>query len=198
MERPGTPTTVLAVLIAAAAGPLLAATPVLAHTGHPGNGLTDGLLHPLTGPDHLLAMVAVGIVAAVAVPRPRRWATPVAFLVGMALGGLAGLAGVPLPGAEHLIVASVVVLGLVVAGAVRIDHDLLLGALVLAGVAHGHAHGAEAPFSAHPAVYVAGFLAVTALLHTGGVVLGSMLRDRRPLRLGVGLATVSTGALLVL
>lgn len=186
----------LAIAGGALGGALLAAAPAGAHPGHTG-GVASGLLHPVTGPDHLLAMVAVGIVAATAADRRAVWAAPAAFLGGMLLGGLAGIAGLPLPGAELLIVASVIVLGLVVAGALQGRGNLLVGGLVLAGLAHGHAHGAEAPAAAHPAAYVAGFLAATASLHLAGVGIGSVIRDRRTIRLGVGLATVTAGALLL-
>lgn len=186
----------LAIAGGALGGALLAAAPAGAHPGHTG-GVASGLLHPVTGPDHLLAMVAVGIVAATAADRRARWMAPAAFLGGMLLGGLAGIAGLPLPGAELMIVASVIVLGLVVAGALQGRGNLLIGGLVLAGLAHGHAHGAEAPTAAHPAAYVAGFLAATASLHLAGVGIGSVIRDRRTIRLGVGLATVTAGALLL-
>lgn len=190
----------LVVPTAAVGGVVLAATPALAHVGHPSTGIGDGLLHPVTGPDHLLAMVAVGVVAAVMGERRGTLLAPVAFLAGMVLGGLAGLAGVALPGAELLIALSVIVLGLAVAGAVELRDRALgpvLALLALAGVAHGHAHGAEAPASVHPALYVAGFLAATAALHAVGAGLGTVIRDRRTVRLGMGLATVVAGSLLV-
>jgi urease accessory protein len=160
--------------------------------------MDDGFLHPITGPDHLLAMVAVGIVAATATAARAVWVAPATFLGGMLLGGALGLAGVPMPGAELLIVASVVLLGLVVAGAVRDDHRGVVAGLVLAGVAHGHAHGAEAPSSAHPALYVLGFLVATAALHLAGTGVGTVIRERRLVRLGFGVATAGAGALLLL
>ena len=181
----------------AVAGTLLAATPALAHVGHPVSGLRDGLLHPVTGPDHLLAMIAVGIVAATSANRREVWAAPAAFLGGMVLGGAAGIMGVPVPGAEALIIASVILLGLIIAGAIQGKGDLLLAALVVAGMAHGHAHGVEAPTSAHPLAYVAGFLMATASLHVAGVGLGTIIRDRRTIRLGIGIATITAGAMLL-
>ena len=176
--------------------PLLAATPAFAHPGH-SSGLGAGLLHPVTGVDHLLAMLAVGVVTVASVGR-RAWLAPAAFLGGMVLGGLAGMAGVPMPGAELLVVASVVVLGLVIAGAVEGQGRLLISGLVLAGLAHGHAHGVEVPTSAHPLGFAAGFLAATAVLHATGAGIGVLVRDRRVVRLGLGTAMVATGALLVL
>lgn len=190
----------LVVPAAAVGGVLLAATPAAAHVGHGTNGFHDGFLHPITGPDHLLAMIAVGVVAATAADRRSTLLAPGAFLAGMLLGGLAGLVGVPLPGAEVLIALSVVVLGAVVAGAVELRGRAfgpLLALLAVAGMAHGHAHGAEAPASVHPALYVGGFLLATASLHTVGAGVGTVIRDRRTVRLGMGLATVAAGALLL-
>ncbi len=175
---------------------LLAAGPAGAHTGRSAGGVVDGLLHPLTGVDHLLAMLAVGIVAVVAVPRGRTWAAPAAFVGGMVAGGIGGLADVPLPGAEVLIVASVLLLGVAIARAVQEQTSWLLAALVIAGVAHGHAHGAEAPTAVHPALYVGGFVLATAGLHVAGIGTGLVIRHRRTLRVGVGAATVAAGALL--
>lgn len=177
---------------------VLSATPAFAHIGHPHNSLHDGLVHPISGADHLLAMVAVGIVAATGHAARRAWVAPVAFLGGMLAGGLAGIAGVPFPGAETMIVASVVLLGLVVAGAVSEGGRWIVPALVLAGMAHGHAHGAEAPTSAHPALYIGGFLAATAALHLAGMGVGTIVRGRQVVRLGLGMATVAAGALLVI
>lgn len=185
-------------LAAGVAAVLLAASPAAAHTGKAAGGVLDGLLHPLTGADHLLAMLAVGVVAAIAAPRGRVWVAPAAFLGGMIAGGTAGLAGVPLPGAEHLITASVVVLGLTVAAvAAQGGGDWLIAALIVAGIAHGHAHGAEAPTSAHPLAYVSGFVMATASLHVIGVGVGTAIKERRTLRVGIGAATVAAGALLL-
>jgi urease accessory protein len=175
---------------------LLVGEPAAAHTGH-GTGVVDGILHPLTGPDHLLAMLAVGVVAVLAAPRGRVWVAPAAFLGGMVVGGAAGIAGLPLPGAEPLIVVSVLLLGLAIAGAVQGAGDWLVAALVVAGLAHGHAHGAEAPTSVHPGAYVAGFLLVTASLHLVGVGIGTAVQHRRTVRVGIGAATVAAGALLL-
>ena len=189
----------LVVPAAAALGSLLAAAPAGAHTGHPVSGAGDGFLHPITGPDHLLAMVAVGVVAATMARGRSTWLAPAAFVGGMTVGGIAGMVGIGLPGAEAMIAASVVLLGLAIAAAVELrgrSAGVLLGLLALAGVAHGHAHGAEAPASVHPVAYVAGFLAATVLLHVVGVGVGTVIRDRRTVRLGIGVATVAAGALL--
>jgi len=184
-------------LAAGAAAVLLVSEPAGAHTGKGAGGVIDGILHPLTGPDHLLAMLAVGIVAVLATPRGRVWLAPAAFLGGMVAGGVAGLAGGALPGAEYLIVASVFVLGLAIAGAAQGAGDWLIAALIVAGIAHGHAHGAEAPTSANPVAYVGGFLLATASLHLVGVGVGAAIKERRTLRIGIGAAMVAAGALLI-
>ncbi|MEZ5139583.1 MAG: HupE/UreJ family protein [Acidimicrobiales bacterium] len=181
-------------------GVLLVAAPAAAHTGHPVTGAGDGFWHPITGIDHLLAMVAVGIVAATTARGRSVWLAPAAFVGGMALGGTAGMVGLPLPGAEIAIAASVLLLGIAIAAAVELRGRHLaplLGLLAVAGFAHGHAHGAEAPTSVHPVAYVAGFLVATVLLHVAGVGVGTVIRDRRTVRLGVGAAAVAAGALLL-
>jgi urease accessory protein len=177
---------------------LVVATPAAAHTGRGPGGVLDGVLHPITGPDHLMAMLAVGVVAAIAAPRGRVWLAPAAFVGGMIAGGIAGIAGAPLPGAEHLIMASVFALGIAIAGAAAGGGgDWLLAALIVAGVAHGHAHGAEAPDAANPFAYVTGFVAATTSLHLVGVGVGMFIRDHRTVRAGLGAATVAGGALLL-
>ncbi len=149
---------------------------LLAHTGHGLDGIWGGLIHPFTGLDHLLAMVAVGVLAAVVADRRVAWATPAAFVGGMVVGGVAGLAGLASGAVETAIALSVVVLGgLIAATAVP---SLRTGAWmpVVAlgfGAVHGLAHGAEVPASAAPAGYVAGFVLATIGLHLSGVLLGS-------------------------
>lgn len=194
-------TSVRTLLVASAtAASLLIASPAGAHTGEPTNGLTDGWLHPLSGLDHLLAMVAVGVLAATVAVGRSRWFAPLAFVGGMVAGGLAGLADVPFPPAEQLIVASVVFLGLAIAAAnLWRDRFASIGlALVgVAGFAHGHAHGAEAPANGSLLGYVVGFLAGTVLLHLAGVTLGTVVADRRVLRIGTGALTAAAGAALL-
>src|SRR5262245_1767208 len=104
-------TTAVVPVLAGVAAVVLAASPAGAHTGGPVHGLADGALHPLTGLDHLLAMLAVGVVAALGTSVRRPWTVVVAFLGGMVAGGALGLAGVAFPGVETAIVLSVVGLG---------------------------------------------------------------------------------------
>ena len=148
---------------------LAVAGPAMAHGGH----IESGFLHPLTGPDHLLAMVGTGMWAAfLAARRPSAAAlVPAAFLLMMAFGAAAGFAGIKLPFSEAGIIASVFLIGALVAAAVRLP---LATALLLVGwfaALHGYAHAVEAP-AGNPAGYMLGFLAATALLQTVGVALG--------------------------
>lgn len=199
MELLGTTRTrLIPAVLGAIAAALATASPAFGHIGHSANGLRDGVAHPLTGPDHLLAMLAVGMVAATGHGARKVWVAPASFLGGMVAGGVAGLVGIPFPGAELLIVGSVILLGLVVAGALHERGQWVAPALVLAGLAHGHAHGAEAPTSAHPMLYVAGFVLATAALHLIGIGVGATVRDRRSIRVGLGVATVTAGALLLM
>jgi urease accessory protein len=152
---------------------LVGASPALAHTGGQLGGLTSGLLHPVTGLDHVVAMVAVGLWGGI-LGAPAIWMLPVVFPLVMAVGGAAGVAGVPLPGIEAGIALSGVVLGLMVVLAAR---PPLWAAVALIGafaVFHGHAHGAELPQSAVPAIYAVGFVIATGLLHLGGIAMGAL------------------------
>lgn len=153
---------------------VLPASNALAHPGHPGHDFGDGFAHPMLGLDHLLAMVAVGLLA-VRIGGAGLWIMPVSFLTCMLVGGLAAAAGVPLPGVEYGIMASVLVLGLLVAST-RIA-PLALGAVLVAAFAfcHGHAHAAEMVSGGSLGPYAAGFLLSTALLHTAGIGLGYAL-----------------------
>ena len=164
----------------------------------PAGGLVDGVLHPLRGVDHLLAMVAVGIVAVAARDRRIAWLTPLGFLAGMLAGGGLGLAGVDVPRIETLIAASVVALGVAV---VTITHraGYWLPAVAAAfGAMHGFAHGAEQPAGSSAWLYVAGFAAVTAALHLSGTVLGLALRKADIVRITTGAAVSAAGVSLLL
>ncbi len=156
----------------AAVVPLLLAS--FAAWGHPADAA--GFVHPFTGLDHLLAMLAVGLWAAQLGGR-WTWAVPLAFVASMALGGALGFAGVNLPFVEPMIAASVLVLGLLVALQVRLRYSglVLVGAFA---IFHGIAHAAEMPAETPRLVYAAGFVLATALLHAAGVGLGLLPRAR--------------------
>jgi urease accessory protein len=150
---------------------LLSAPPAFAHTTSMGGDFVGGFAHPLFGPDHLVAMVAVGLWGAFLGP-PAIWLLPILFPLVMAAGGVIGIAGVALPGIELGIALSAIVLGLMVALAARPPPwvaALLVGAFA---IFHGHAHGSELPPGTDAVAYSVGFVVATGLLHLSGIGLG--------------------------
>ncbi len=175
---------------------LTSATAAQAHPGHGlAGGLAGGFVHPFTGLDHLLALLAVGLWAAQQGGRAA-WGLPAAFLATMAAGFALALAGVSLPAVEPVAAASVLVLGLAVGSAVRapLAGALLVGAF---GLWHGYAHGGElAAGAAGPAL--AGMLAASATVQALGWLGGSLMkRGRLPLLRAGGMAIGALGALLL-
>ncbi len=161
---------------------IVIASTASAHTGVGDTaGFAHGFLHPIGGPDHVLAMVAVGLFAATLGGRAL-WLVPLSFLTMMAAGGAIGIGGVDLPLVELGIGFSVAALGVAIAARLRMP---LAAAAALVGffaIFHGHAHGAEMPNTASGMAYGAGFLIATALLHACGVGLGlsfGMFAERR-------------------
>jgi urease accessory protein len=148
----------------------------LAHTeGAMAGGFASGFSHPLLGADHIAAMVAVGLWGAF-LGAPAIYLLPIVFPLVMALGGVLGILGVPLPGVEIGIAVSAVVLGAMVALAVK-PH--LAVATVLVGafaIFHGYAHGAELPAGDNAIAYSAGFVIATGLLHLCGIAIGLLTR----------------------
>ena len=179
-----------------AAASVLAATPAFAHTGTGAHaaGFAHGLAHPLSGLDHLLAMVAVGVWSALAMPK-RAWLAPAAFVAAMLAGALIAAAGVALPMLELGIVASVIALGVMIA--LRIDAGPVAGAALVAAFAvfHGNAHGLEAVGAM--AGYMAGFTVATALLHVAGMALGSSLFRSKAASRIAGSAVAAAGLILM-
>jgi urease accessory protein len=138
-------------------------------------GFLTGLRHPLSGMDHVLAMVAVGLWGA-QLGVPAVWFLPVAFPIVMAFGGMLGLMGVPLPGVEYGIALSAVLLGAAVMFKVR---PPLVVAAILVGffaVFHGHAHGTELPPGQSGLLYSIGFVMATGCLHALGISIGTVHR----------------------
>lgn len=151
----------------------LGAGSAMAHPGHEASGFD----HPFSGLDHLLAMVGVGLWAALlATRRPvAGYLVPAAFLVMMGVGAAAGFAGIKLPLVEATILASVFVIGGLVMGAVRLPLALAMGVVGLFAVFHGYAHALEAP-TVDAGDYVLGFMAATGLLQGLGLGLGWVVR----------------------
>jgi len=152
--------------------------PAWAHeqTG-PVAGFVTGLLHPVSGLDHVLAMVAVGLWGA-QLGAPAIWLLPVTFPLVMAFGGFLGLLGIPLPGVEVGIAASAILLGAMVATESRPALWLAAVLVALFAVFHGHAHGTELPAGESGLLYSLGFVVATGCLHAAGIALGLIHRWR--------------------
>ncbi len=155
--------------------------PVLAHAhpgppGHTHFSFAAGAAHPLSGIDHILAMVAVGLWAA-QLGRRALWAVPAAFVGLMAVGGALGMSGAVhhLPFVEQGIMASVLILGLLIATAARLPLAASMAIVGMFAVFHGYAHGAEMPAAAGGYAYGAGFVIATAALHATGVAAGLLV-----------------------
>lgn len=180
---------------------LLASTAAFAHTEEGvAGGLASGLLHPVLGFDHLVAMVAVGLWGA-QLGQPAIWLLPITFPVVMAAGALLGVAGVPVPAVEYGIAGSAVVLGAMVAFSLRPPlwaAALLVGAFA---VFHGHAHGTELPSAVNPLAYGVGFVTSTGLLHLAGILIGVLVRwpagEKVVRACGVAVAAVGAMALAI-
>src|SRR6185295_17429293 len=162
---------ILAALIVA-----VLAAPALAHSGEGGaGGFLSGLGHPLFGPDHVVAMVAVGLWGAF-LRAPAIWLLPIVFPLMMAFGGVLGIVGVPLPAVETGIAASAIILGVMVALAAR---PPLWAAAMLVGafaIFHGYAHGRELPDGANAVAFAMGFVIATGTLHLCGIAFGLLAR----------------------
>ncbi len=151
----------------------------------------SGLKHPITGLDHVLAMISVGLWGAQLGP-PAIWLLPVTFPMVMALGGMMGLLGIPLPGVEVGIAASAILLGAAVAAEARPKLALAAALVGLFAVFHGHAHGTELPPGQSGLLYSIGFVMATGCLHATGIAVGVIHRwswGKRLLRMaGAGVA----------
>ncbi len=136
-------------------------------------GFLSGFKHPISGLDHILAMVSVGLWGA-QLGAPAIWLLPVTFPIFMAFGGFLGLIGVPFPGVEVGIAMSALLLGAAVLSQWR---PPLFAAAALVGVFalfHGHAHGAELPPGESGLLYSVGFVIATGLLHLVGITIGTV------------------------
>ncbi len=138
-------------------------------------GFLTGFKHPLSGLDHVLAMVAVGLWGA-QLGAPAVWLLPVAFPMVMAFGGMLGLIGVPLPGIEYGIAASAILLGAAVMFELRPPLALAATLVGVFAIFHGHAHGTELPPGQSALLYSLGFVMATGLLHAVGIGIGTVHR----------------------
>lgn len=162
-----------------------------AHVGdHSHMSLTEGLLHPFSGVDHVLAMVAVGLWAS-QLGRPALWLFPFTFPVVMVAGAAIGLSAVALPWVEIGVAGSVLVLGVAIAFAFRPSLAISMSVIGLFALLHGYSHGVELPSSATAPVYGVGFVAATVMLHIIGIAIG-LAANRVPVRF----VTRATGGLI--
>ena len=151
-------------------------------------GFLSGLKHPVSGLDHVLAMVAVGLWGA-QLGAPAVWVLPVAFPMVMACGGMLGLMGVPLPGIEYGIAASAILLGIAVMFEIRPPLAIAAFVVGIFAIFHGHAHGTELPAGQSGLLYSMGFVIATGCLHGVGITIGTVHRwvwGQRLLRLAGG------------
>ena len=139
------------------------------------NALLTGLSHPISGLDHVLAMLAVGMWGA-RLGMPAIWLLPVTFPLMMTLGGIAGMLGLPLPGVELGIVLSVIVLGGVILAGLRAPLWVSMPLVGIFAVFHGYAHGAEMPGQNDALAYSIGFVVATGLIHLTGIAIGLVTR----------------------
>ena len=144
-----------------------------AHTGQGdvGSGFVAGFLHPITGLDHMLAMLAVGMWGA-QLGMPALWVLPVAFPLVMAFGGVLGILGLPLPATEPAIVLSVLLLGAVIAFGRRPPLAVAAALVAFFAIFHGYAHGRELPAAASAIGFSAGFVLATGCIHLTGIGIG--------------------------
>jgi urease accessory protein len=134
-------------------------------------GFLSGLRHPVSGLDHVLAMIAVGLWGA-QLGQPAIWLLPVTFPMVMAFGGFLGLLGVPLPGVELGIALSAILLGLMVAREARPPLPVAAALVGFFAIFHGYAHGAELPEGQSGLTYSIGFVVATGCLHAAGIAIG--------------------------
>jgi len=146
-----------------------------AHTGHGTQSLLEGFVHPF-GPDHLLAMMAVGIWSVSALPANKAWQGPATFMLALVISAVLGASGVTAPFLEHAIALSVTLFGaMLILAAKPMPKAFGLALIAVAASLHGLAHGAATP-EAGFAGYAAGFLLTTGVLHLGGVGIGLSIR----------------------
>lgn len=180
---------------------LFAAIPGVAYA-HDGTnlglgGFLSGIVHPVLGYDHLLAMLSVGIISAQIGGRAI-WTVPSTFVAVMAVGGVLGLMNIGLTVTELGIAVSLVILGLVIAAERRIPMLAVMIGVGFFAIFHGYAHGTEMPDTAEPVLYALGFLVGTAMIHIAGVVIGDISRhyERGKVVLRVGGALIAVVGLL--
>ena len=171
----------------------------LAHIVNDNGSFLSGLAHPALGFDHLLAMIAVGIISAQLGGRAI-WTVPATFVTVMAIGGVLGMAGISILSVEFGIALSVLSLGIAIAAGQKVPVWFAMTFVGVFALFHGHAHGAEMPNLALPILYAAGFLTGTASIHLTGVCIGLVAEtyQRGPVALRIlGASIAGIGAYLI-
>lgn len=174
----------------------LISTPALAHTGHDITSITSGLLHPLTGLDHLLAISAIAIWGS-RQEKVKPAILMITFLIMMALGGILGIQGLIIPGVESAIIVSVLALGLLMARQVQLATTTGIVMTMAIAFVHGQAHGGEVA-NATALAYIAGYLISCMALMAAGNKAGQWLNQRPRLTLLLGSAVSLTGGAIAL
>lgn len=188
-------------IFALAALSALIASPALAHTGVGSvAGFPAGFGHPISGLDHILAMLAVGILAA-QLGGWALWMVPATFVGMMVVGGVFGITGVAVPFVEQGILGSVIILGVVIAVGRRMPVAVAMSLVGVLAIFHGHAHGTEMPVSASGLEYGLGFALATALLHAIGIGVGMGAQKASeklaPIAVRVGGASIAAAGLVL-
>jgi urease accessory protein len=150
-------------------------SPAIAHTGNPNADFVGGFTHPLFGPDHIVAMLGVGLWGAF-LGQPAIFVLPIVFPIIMACGGIIGILGVHVPAVEIGIALSAIVIGTMVAMAARPPLALAAVLVGMFAIFHGYAHGAELPLGANALSYFLGFVVATGMLHLAGISFGLLAR----------------------
>jgi urease accessory protein len=179
---------------------LATSSTAFAHPGHDVSGLAAGLMHPYSGLDHLLAMLAVGLWAAQGSKPdgPTVWLLPVAFMTMLTVGAAISMQWQSLHLIEAGIATSLLALGLLIALSLKLPVALSMPVTGLFGLLHGYAHGLELPASAAPMAYALGFLAATSSLHLAGIAAGIAMRKRYALLARMlGVAITASGIYLL-
>lgn len=175
----------------------------MAHPGHlhlGSHGFESGIMHPITGLDHLSVMIAVGILASL-FGGSARWSMPLAFVGVMIIGGLAGMGGLVLPGMEVAIAVSVIAMGSMLISGANMSKKLATGLIMAFAAFHGLAHGAEMPLDSQALSYFSGFVISTATLHLTGIAIGEaglyLTSNRVFARIAGGIMALLGGSLLI-
>lgn len=139
------------------------------------HGFLSGLGHPFSGFDHLATMIAVGLWGAQLGGRAV-WLAPLSFVSVMTISGLLAMFGSPIPFIEGGITLSLLILGVLIAAAIRLPAIASAAIVGVFAVFHGYAHGVEMPQNASALAYTAGFIAATMLLHLSGIGITMLIR----------------------